>query len=118
MLVWPKVLSVKLCRWDRTRCTAFRCAGGDVSGRTAADHGGSLQGVCVGMCCEGHLSRCLPAHYFKCVHVFCHEQHACCLLQADEGAMYRWVLREQNRLCPGACWLAREALQTGHAATR
>ncbi len=25
-------------------------------------------------------------------------------VQADEGAMYRWVLREHDRLCPGACW--------------
>ncbi|KAI7846309.1 hypothetical protein COHA_000146 [Chlorella ohadii] len=25
--------------------------------------------------------------------------------KADEGAMYRWVLREHMRLCPGACWL-------------
>ena len=27
-----------------------------------------------------------------------------CPAQADGGAMYRWVLREQGRLCPGACW--------------
>ncbi|KAI7846312.1 hypothetical protein COHA_000149 [Chlorella ohadii] len=25
--------------------------------------------------------------------------------KADEGAMYRWVLREHNRLCPDTCWL-------------
>lgn len=27
------------------------------------------------------------------------------LLQADGGGMYRWALREQEVLCPGACWL-------------
>ena len=25
--------------------------------------------------------------------------------QADEGAMYRWVLSEQDALCPDACWV-------------
>lgn len=24
--------------------------------------------------------------------------------QADDGAVYRWVLQEHDRLCPGACW--------------
>ena len=27
-------------------------------------------------------------------------------LQADGGEMYRWVLKEQEHLCPGSCWQA------------
>lgn len=29
----------------------------------------------------------------------------------DEGAMYRWVLRDQDRLCPGACWTSERGSQ-------
>lgn len=28
--------------------------------------------------------------------------------------MYRWVLREQDRLCPGACWASSKG-EWGHA---
>lgn len=25
-------------------------------------------------------------------------------VQVDGGSMYRWMLQEQDRLCPGTCW--------------
>ncbi len=51
--------------------------------------------ACLTLCCHLRLKGCNTS------------SSAWWALQAgsDEGAMYRWVLREHNRLCPDTCWL-------------
>lgn len=36
--------------------------------------------------------------------------------KADNGAMYRWVIQEQERLCPGMCWEAQSSTEAAQSA--